>query len=37
MLDYTEEDIDMSWECCKVVEHSKEKGDDNISVMLNHG
>jgi hypothetical protein len=27
MLDKTEEDNDMSWECCKVVDYCKEKGD----------
>jgi hypothetical protein len=31
MLDQTEEDNDMSWECCKVVDYCKEKGDVNIS------
>jgi hypothetical protein len=31
MLDNTEEDNDMSWKCCKAVEYSKEKGDDNRS------
>jgi uncharacterized paraquat-inducible protein A len=25
----TEEDNDMSWECCKLVDHCKEKGDVN--------
>jgi hypothetical protein len=28
MLDKTEEDKDMSWECCKLVEYHKQKGDD---------
>jgi hypothetical protein len=31
MLDNTEEDKDMSWECYKVVDYCKEKGDDNSS------
>jgi NAD-specific glutamate dehydrogenase len=31
MLDNTEEDKDMSWECCKVVDYFKEKGDVNSS------
>jgi hypothetical protein len=31
MLDHTEEDKDMSWECCKVVDYCKEKGDVNSS------
>jgi hypothetical protein len=31
LLDETEEDNDMSWECCKVVEYCKEKGDDHSS------
>jgi hypothetical protein len=31
MLDNTEEDNDMSWECHKVVEYCKEKGDDDSS------
>jgi hypothetical protein len=31
MLDNTEEDNDMSWECCKVVDYCKEKGDDHSS------
>jgi hypothetical protein len=31
MLDQTEEDKDMSWECCKVVDYCKEKGDVNSS------
>jgi hypothetical protein len=31
MLDNTEEDNDMSWECCKVVDYSKEKGDNHSS------
>jgi hypothetical protein len=31
MLDQTEEDNDMSWECCKVNEFYKEKGDVNSS------
>jgi hypothetical protein len=31
MLDNTEEDNDMSWECCKVVDYCKEKGDVNSS------
>jgi hypothetical protein len=31
MLDKTEEDNDMSWECCKLVEYCKEKGDVNSS------
>jgi hypothetical protein len=29
MLDNTEEDNDMSWECHKVVDYFKEKGDVN--------
>jgi hypothetical protein len=48
MLDNTEEDKDMSWECYKVVDYCKEKRDDHcsnhkclvewmISVSLNHG
>jgi hypothetical protein len=31
MLDNTEEDKDISWECCKVVDYCKEKGDINSS------
>jgi hypothetical protein len=31
MLDQTEEDNDMSWECCNVVDYCKEKGDDHSS------
>jgi hypothetical protein len=31
MLDQTEEDNDMSWECHKVVDYCKEKGDDHSS------
>jgi hypothetical protein len=31
MLDNTEEDKDMCWECCKVVDYCKEKGDVNSS------
>jgi hypothetical protein len=31
MLDQTEEDNDMSWECHKVVDHCKEKEDVNSS------
>jgi hypothetical protein len=31
MLDKTEEDKDMSWECHKVVDYCKEKGDDHNS------
>jgi hypothetical protein len=31
MLDKTEEDKDMSWECYKVVDYCKEKCDVNIS------
>jgi hypothetical protein len=31
MLDQTEEDNDMSWECQKVVDYCKEKGDVNSS------
>jgi hypothetical protein len=31
MLDKTEEDNDMSWECHKVVDYCKEKGDVNSS------
>jgi hypothetical protein len=31
MLDQTEEDNDMSWECHKVVDYRKEKGDVNSS------
>jgi hypothetical protein len=31
MLDNTEEDKDISWECCKVVDYCKEKGDVNSS------
>jgi hypothetical protein len=27
MINKTEEDNYMSWECCKVVEYCKEKGD----------
>jgi hypothetical protein len=29
LLDNTEEDNDMSWECHKVIDYCKEKGDDN--------
>jgi hypothetical protein len=31
MLDKTEEDKDMSWECCKIFDYFKEKGDDHCS------
>jgi hypothetical protein len=31
MLDKTEEDNDMSWQCCKVVDYCKQKGDVNRS------
>jgi hypothetical protein len=31
MLDKTEEDNEISWECCKVVDYCKEKGDINSS------
>jgi hypothetical protein len=31
MLDQTEEDNDMSWECHKVVDYCKEKGGVNSS------
>jgi hypothetical protein len=31
MLDNTEEDNDMSWECYKIVDYCKEKGDVNSS------
>jgi hypothetical protein len=31
MLDNSEEDKDMSWKCCKVVDYCKEKGDVNSS------
>jgi hypothetical protein len=31
MLDKTEEDKDMSWECFKVADYCKEKGDVNNS------
>jgi hypothetical protein len=31
MLDKTEEDNDMSWECHKVFDYCKEKGDDHCS------
>jgi hypothetical protein len=31
VLDKTEEDNYMSWECCKVVDYFKEKGDDQSS------
>jgi hypothetical protein len=31
MVDNTEEDKDMSWECHKVVDYCKEKGDINSS------
>jgi hypothetical protein len=31
MIDSTEEDNDMSWDCHKVVDYCKEKGDVNIS------
>jgi hypothetical protein len=48
MLDKTEEDKDMSWECCKIVNYFKEKSDVKssnhnvwwngmISIRLNHG
>jgi hypothetical protein len=33
MLDNTEEDNDMSWECCKIFDYCKENGDDQ---NLNH-
>jgi hypothetical protein len=33
MLDNTEEDNDMSWECCKVVDYCKEKGDFKSSMV----
>jgi hypothetical protein len=32
MLDQNEEDNDMSWECHKVVDYCKEKGDVNSSI-----
>jgi hypothetical protein len=31
MFDNNELDKDMSWECCKVVDYCKEKGDDHSS------
>jgi hypothetical protein len=31
MLDKTEKDNDMFWECCKLVDYCKEKGDVNSS------
>jgi hypothetical protein len=31
MLYKTEKDNDMSWECCKVIDHYKEQGDVNSS------
>jgi hypothetical protein len=31
ILDETEKYNDMSWECCKVIDYFKEKGDDNSS------
>jgi hypothetical protein len=31
MLDKTEDDNDLSWECCKVFDYCKEKGDVNSS------
>jgi hypothetical protein len=31
ILDKTEEDNDMSWEYCKLVDYRKEKGDDHSS------
>jgi hypothetical protein len=31
LLDNTEEYNDMSWECHKIVEYCKEKGDDHSS------
>jgi hypothetical protein len=31
MLDNTEEDNDMSWEYCKVIDYFREKGDVNNS------
>jgi hypothetical protein len=31
VLDNTEEDNDVSWECCKVVDYCKEKEDVNSS------
>jgi hypothetical protein len=31
MLDQTEEDNDMSWECHKVIDYCKEKEDVNSS------
>jgi hypothetical protein len=48
MLDNIEEDNDMSWECHKVVDYCKEKGDVTtqmisvwwngmMSITLNHG
>jgi hypothetical protein len=48
MLDKTKKDKDISWECHKVVEYCKEKGDVNssnhkclvdgmMSIRLNHG
>jgi hypothetical protein len=30
-LDKTEEDKDMTWKCCNIVDHCKEKGDVNSS------
>jgi hypothetical protein len=31
MFDKIEEDKDSSWECCKVVDYFKDKGDVNSS------
>jgi hypothetical protein len=31
MLDKTEEDDDLSWECCKVIGYCRQKGDDHNS------
>jgi hypothetical protein len=31
MLNQTKEDKDMPWECCKVIDYCKEKGDVNSS------
>jgi hypothetical protein len=39
MLDETKEDNDISWECCKVINYCKGKGDvdiSNKSIRLNH-
>jgi hypothetical protein len=33
ILEKTEEDNDMSWECCKVVDYFKEKGDFKSSMV----